>query len=222
MAKYIWLSFPLALDGPRPPAIPAPKLTDLYTVEKDGANVQTLEVASHTGTHVDAPRHVTTDGVCICEFTPGELIFTRPVVIDLSLRDAEIVTSKHLRPDLPLMLKAGVVLFRFGYGEIRKTDPERYSTQCPGFGVEGARWLYENCPDLKAVGMDVPSLACIAHIEETMASHNELLGQEGSRFLVIEDMDLDKDLSNLKEIRLNPWLVRKMDSGPCSVIGVSE
>jgi len=222
MAKYIWLSYPLALDGPRPPAIPPPKLTDLYTVAQDGANVQTLEVASHTGTHVDAPRHVTTDGVCICDFSPEELIFTRPIVIDLPLRDAEIVTCEHLEPELPLMLKADVVLLRFGYGEIRRADPERYSTQCPGFGVEGAKWLYENCPDLKAVGMDVPSLACIAYIEETMASHNELLSHEGSRFLVLEDMDLDKDLSRLREIRLNPWLVRKMDSGPCSVIGVLE
>lgn len=220
MREYIWLSFPLALDGPRPPAIPAPKLTDLYTFEKDGVNVQTLQVASHTGTHVDAPRHVTRDGVCICEFQPEEFIFTRPVVVDMSLADDEVVKSEHLQPELPRILEADLVLFRFGYGEIRRLEPERYSMHSPGFGVESARWLRENCPELKGAGMDVPSLACIHHLEETMASHDELLAPEGSRFLVIEDMDLDKDLADLKEVRLNPWLVEPMDSGPCTIIGV--
>ena len=37
MPRYVWLSYPLAIDGPRPPAIPAPELTDLYTVARDGA-----------------------------------------------------------------------------------------------------------------------------------------------------------------------------------------
>jgi hypothetical protein len=68
--------------------------------------------------------------------------------------------------------------------------------------------------------MDVPSLACIARLDETMAAHNELLGGEGCRFLVIEDMNLDHDLRALREVRMNPWLVNAMDSGPCSVVGI--
>ena len=48
------------------------------------------------------------------------------------------------------------------------------------------------------------------------------LGGAGRRFLVIEDMDLEQDLSTLCEVRVNPWLVEGMDSGTCSVIGVLE
>jgi hypothetical protein len=47
-----------------------------------------------------------------------------------------------------------------------------------------------------------------------------LLGGAGRRFLIVEDMDLDHDLKGLVEVRLNPWLVRGMDSGPCSIVGV--
>jgi len=55
-----------------------------------------------------------------------------------------------------------------------------------------------------------------------MAAHNELLGGDGRRFLVIEDMNLDRDLTALREVRLAPWLVRGMDSAPCSVVGLME
>jgi hypothetical protein len=68
--------------------------------------------------------------------------------------------------------------------------------------------------------MDVPSVACIPYLEETMACHNELLGGEGRRFLIIEDMNLEQDLSRLREVRMNPWIVQGMDSGPCSIVGI--
>ena len=66
----------------------------------------------------------------------------------------------------------------------------------------------DTCPDLKAVGMDVPSLACIKYLEETMKSHNILLSGKNRKFIVIEDMNLEPDLAGLCEVRLNPWLVR--------------
>ena len=67
--------------------------------------------------------------------------------------------------------------------------------------------------------MDVPSVACIAALEQTMAAHHELLAGPGRRFLIIEDMHLEHDLTSLRQVRLCPWRVRGMDSGPCSVIG---
>jgi len=220
MQKMVWLSYPLGIDDPRPPAIPAPSLTSLYTIEHDGANVQTLSLASHTGTHLDAPRHVIANGACIGDFQPEELIFSYSVVIDLPQPEKYIVQSDDLIPFVKRLQSADIALFRFGYGSVRREAPERYSKNCPGFGVESARWMRTHCPQLRAIGMDVPSLACIAFLDETMRSHHELLGGPGRRFLVIEDMKLDQDLSELKEIRINPWLVRNMDSGPCSVVGV--
>lgn len=222
MSRSIWLSFPLGIEDPRPPAIPAPELTPLYTVEKDGANVQTLRVANHTGTHVDAPRHVIADGHCLTDYAPEEFVFTRPVVVELPLADAAIVLPEHLAPLWERLQGADLALFRFGYGAVRRNAPARYSTRCPGFGVAGARWLHENAPTLRAIGIDVPSVACIASLEETMAAHHELLGGAGCRFLIIEDMNLEHDLSGLREVRMNPWLVRGMDSGPCSIVGLLE
>jgi len=220
MHRYVWLSYPLALDGPRPPAIPAPELTDLYTVAKDGAGVQILRVANHTGTHVDSPCHVVAGAVRITDYGPEEMIFTRPAVIDLRVPDATVLMPSDLDPFVERLQNADLALFRFGYGEVRRTAPQRFSTQCPGFGVESARWLRQTCPNLYAMGLDVPSVAVIACLESTMPAHNELLSGDGRRFLIIEEMDLDHDLSTLIEVRISPWLVQGMDSGPCSIVGV--
>src|SRR5579872_965896 len=111
MPKLTWLSFPLGLSDPRPPAIPAPELSPLYTVEKDGANVQILRAANHTGTHVDAPRHVIADGLKITEFAPEEFLFTNPVVVDLPLGDCVVVTSDHLQPLAGAIDGADLALF---------------------------------------------------------------------------------------------------------------
>lgn len=222
MPGYIYLSHVLNPADPRPPAIPEPELAPLYTVAKDGACVHTLKVASHTGTHVDSPRHVIEGGASITDFRPEEFIFTRPVVADIRAADDQIVDPGHLVPHECAMRRADLALLRFGYAAVRRTEPDRFSLHCPGLGVEAARWLRRTCPGLRALGMDVPSLACIAHLDRTMAAHNELLGGDGRRFLVIEDMKLDHDLASLREVRLAPWAVSGMDSAPCSAVGLLE
>ena len=55
-----------------------------------------------------------------------------------------------------------------------------------------------------------------------MPAHNELLAGDGRRFLIVEEMSLDHDLGRLVEVRINPWLVQGMDSGPCSIVGVLD
>jgi kynurenine formamidase len=68
--------------------------------------------------------------------------------------------------------------------------------------------------------MDVPSVAVIDCLEATMPAHHELLGGAGRRFTIIEDMDLEHDLTHLVEVRVSPWRVLGMDSGPCSIVAV--
>lgn len=222
MPRLTWLSYPLDIHGPRPPAIPAPEISDLYTIAKDGAAVQILRLANHTGTHLDSPCHVIENAIPITAFAPEELVFTRPVVVDLPLKDAEIVSPKDLEPHKAGLSGADLALFRFGYGGVRSTEPSRFSNRCPGFGMESAAWLRAHCPGLRAMGMDVPSVATIAHLEQTMRCHNVLLEGAGRKFIIIEEMNLDQDLAGLREVRVSPWLVSGMDSGPCSIVGVLE
>ncbi|HXT34038.1 MAG TPA: cyclase family protein [Chloroflexota bacterium] len=218
-APTILLSYTLRPGDPLPPAIPAPRLVPFLTLEHDGARVYRLEVANHSGTHVDAPAHVIADGLRIEEFRPEELLFRRPVVVDVQVPDGGLLEPADLHPHAAAMGGADLLLLRFGYGAVRAGDPARYSSCCPGLSVAAADHLRETCPGLRALGMDVPSIACIAQLERTMPAHHALLGGSGRRFLIIEDMRLEMDLGALHAVFLAPWLVAGMDSAPCAVYG---
>jgi kynurenine formamidase len=219
--QYVFLGYPITIDSPNPPAIPAVEISPLYRLaQSDTADVSLIKLASHTGTHLDVPAHVVEGGFTLSEFGPEEFVFDKPVVLDFQLGDCELVEPRHLEPILDPARDADLLLCRFGYGPVRRTDPARYSSKCPGFGVASAEYLLENLPNLRAIGMDVPSLACIEHLDETMAAHNALLGGEGRRFLVIEDMNLEHDLTNLTSVWVAPLLVAGLDGAPCTVIGI--
>lgn len=216
---FVWLSYPLDAGGPLPPGIPSPAVEQFRTVEKDGAAVYMISLANHSGTHVDAPSHVYNGGAHIADYEPNELVFRRPVIIDLSLADGEIVLPEHLEPHAHKLIGADIALLRFGRRAIRLTDPVRFAERSPGLSLQAGRWLRECCPTLRAMGVDLPSVVCIPLAQETERVHHELLGGDGGRFLIVEDMNLEHDLSGLTEVRLCPWMIIGVDSSPCSVIG---
>lgn len=220
MDAYIFLSYPLSPEGPNPPAIPAMELAPFMSLAKgDDANVTSIKVVSHTGTHVDAPCHVIADGITITDFGANEFIFHHPIVFDTPLQDDELVIPEHLQSLVEIGQDADLILFRFGYGAIRKAEPSRYSAHCPGFGVESAQFLRDNFPKLRAIGMDVPSLSCIHYLDMTMRAHHVLLAGTGRRFLIIEDMYLGQDLSQLSQVIVAPWYIKNLDGGPALVFG---
>jgi arylformamidase len=218
--EYVFLSHPLSMDTPTPPAIPRMELSPFMSLDRgDDANVTLIKVVTHTGTHVDAPRHVTPRGLALSDFLPGELVFDRPVVLDLPLEDDVLVMPSHLEGLARGHSDADLVIVRFGYATVRASDPKRYSSHCPGFGVESAAYLLEKFPRMRALGMDVPSLSCIRFLDRTMKAHNVLLEGEGRRFLVIEDMKLDMDLAGLASVVLAPLWISGADGGPATILG---
>lgn len=217
--KYIFLGFPQRMNAPSPPAIPSIELSPFLTIDTDGANVTLMKLTSHTGTHMDAPYHVIANGLTISDLEPGDYVFERPYVIDLPLEDMEIVQPEDLEPFIAGGQEADLLLVRFGYGPVRRADPDRYSIKSPGFGVESADYLRQSFPRLRGLGMDVPSLSCIEYLDETMAAHHVLLGGEGRRFIVIEDLNLEQDLTGLSKVIVAPLMVENMDGAPVNVIG---
>lgn len=221
--RILRLSYPLRVDDPLPPAIPPLQVTPKYRLAAgDDANVFIFTMANHSGTHVDAPRHVEADGLPITAFAPDDFYFARPVVVDLPLPDGALVRPEDLAPHADRIRSADLLLLRFGYGPVRFGAPGRYRDQCPGFGVAGATYLREQFPSLHAIGLDVPSFSCIRYLDQTMRAHNVVLGGKDRKFLILEDLDLDQDLSVVNEVWVAPLLVEGTDSAPCTVYGVSR
>ena len=219
MKRSVYLTYPLALDGPRPPAIPAPELTEFLHIITDMASVQKLSLYSHVGSHLDTAAHVIEGGRHITDFSPEELVFYRPTVIDIRVPDDTVLMPNDFAPLISEIKETDFLILRLGLGMVRKNEKERYAKHSPGLSLEAGCFLVESLKNLRGIGLDGPSLACIARLDETMKVHNTMLSAHNGSFIVIEEMNLEYDLTGLCCLTVNPWLVEGMHSGPCSVIG---
>lgn len=217
--KLIWLSYPMSTTAPRPPAIPAPSVSEFQSIEKDGANVQFLQCYNHTGTHLDTAAHVLLNGASIVEFVPEELIYRKIKIIDLTgTADDTVVTPELLEPWFTEPSDADALLVRFGVEDRRKNDHARFSNHCPGFSIPAAEYIHQKMPQLRMIGTDVPSIACIHSLDETMKAHNAFFEKAATpHFIIIEEMKLDADLSKVQTMLVSPWLHEDMNCGPCVI-----
>src|SRR3989449_11402492 len=82
------------------PGDPSPSFENYSTLRKDGVNLTKITMGSHTGTHLDAPRHFIKDGIGIDRIPPNKLI-GEAYVADLSRKPiGSGITSQDLKRDL--------------------------------------------------------------------------------------------------------------------------
>lgn len=219
--RYIKLSYDCDKYGPYPPGIPIPKITKFTSLEKgDVANQYMITICNHTGTHVDAPAHVVDDGLRISDFDVSDFVYESLILIDVKVIDYELMQPKLFERYEKNIAESDILLIRTGYCKYRKKDTERYKMKGPGFSARLAEYIVSSFPNLKALGLDAISLAAIKYIDEGMEAHKVLLSGINRKFLIYEAMDLRPNLSGLKKLIALPWLIKEIDSAPCSILGI--
>jgi arylformamidase len=82
------------------PGDPSPTFTAYATLAKDRVNLTKMTLGSHTGTHLDAPRHFIQDGIGIDQIPPNKLV-GESYVADLSSKPiGSGITAQDLREKL--------------------------------------------------------------------------------------------------------------------------
>ncbi|KAJ3001039.1 hypothetical protein NUW54_g6691 [Trametes sanguinea] len=95
---YVDLSHTLDEDVQIYPGDPAFSCCPVLTVEKDGLNVHSISMGSHTGTHVDAPYHFFASGAQI-DAMPLSAFIGNAVVVEVSNKKAkEMITCEDISP----------------------------------------------------------------------------------------------------------------------------
>src|SRR5690348_18506108 len=85
---------------PTYPGDPPPSFENYSTLQKNGVNLTRIIIGSHTGTHLDAPRHFIQDGIGIDRIQPDQLV-GEAYVADLSKKPiGSGITSEDLRREL--------------------------------------------------------------------------------------------------------------------------
>jgi len=219
---YIELSHRLSVDTPLPPGVPPMQVHHHYRIDRgDASNLFVLRLSNHSGTHIDAPWHFVASGLRICDFRLDEFIFEHPLCINVVIGDGQLLEPAHFLSHAARLGEADLLLVRTGYSRVRHESPERYTLQSPGMSVSGANYLADHFSQLRAIGLDTISLASMQHLAEGLEAHRILFRGDGRRFLIIEDMNLDFDLSQLQRVIALPLFIEGIDSSPCTVIGIT-
>ena len=203
--KLLDVSVPLAAGMPAFPGNPEFELQPVKRMAEGGSsNVSRLVLGTHTGTHVDAPRHFIDDGPAV-DALPLDLLLGRARVVEITRRGgigAEDLASAGLREDLRVLLKTpNSALWNSGAFH----DDYTHVTET------GARYLVEQ--GVKVVGIDYLS---IEQFRKPGAPAHRMLLSNG--VIIIEGLNLAEAEPGMYEMYCLPLPVTGGDGAPARVV----
>ncbi|MCX6126559.1 MAG: cyclase family protein [Proteobacteria bacterium] len=188
----------------------------------DASNSLKFSASNHIGTHVDAPQHFVADGRAIDSYSPAELCFFKPFILDVIMEASErYVSISHLEALRGLreqkFLACDLLLIRTG-AEVFRTE-ERYWKDGYGLDLGLADYIRLKAPNCRGIGIDTISITSFSDRPRGRLVHREFLGGDPS-FLLVEDMALGKiGAQELATVIIAPLRIENGDGAPVSVMG---
>jgi arylformamidase len=177
MPRMIDISLPIDWATPIWPGDPRPQLTPVTSLEADGVQVSQVVIGTHTGTHLDAPRHFIPGGRTVDQLDLDALVGVCRVVevIDgegpISWRDLQRLAP---RPGERLLLKTR---------NSQQPVGAPFSPDFVALDPSGADYVRDQ--GVRVVGIDGPSID--AWDAKDFPSHKRLLGAD---ILILENLVL--------------------------------
>ncbi len=205
LPKLLDVSVPLVQGMPAYPGNPDFELQPIKRIaEGASSNVSRLIMGTHTGTHVDAPKHFLENGTGV-DALPLDLLLGRARVVEIAKRGAiggSELAAAGLREDLRVLLKT----------------PNSALWNDPGFhpdytyiDEEGARFLVEQ--GVKVIGVDYLSVE--QYKKAGAPAHRALLSHG---VVIIEGLNLSEAEPGMYEMYCLPLRVAGADGAPARVI----
>jgi kynurenine formamidase len=187
------------------------------TVEKDGFTEIKMTLASHSGTHIDAPSHIIQDAKSLDQFLLDKFVGTSIVI---PCQDKEEITVEYLQTFEDRIAQVDFILFFTGW-QYKWNTPD-YFSDSPTPTKEAAQWLTKF--KLKGIGIDSFSVDKIipAHIvtSENLPNHHILLAKE---ILLIENLtNLDKLHGGAFSFQCIPLNIENADGSPIRPIAMLD
>lgn len=191
------------------------------SIRKGGSsNTTILHLFSHSGTHLDAPKHFNDDGPSAYELPIEQYIFFKPLVLEVPKPEGGPILREEIEPYADALAQADLALLRTGWSSQRAESPNHYAAEGPYLHPAGARLLMQY-PNLKGVGIDAVSIGSPGHRPESVETHQALTGvgrTDGHFLLILEDFRIDADLGSAARIYAWPLLIEGSDGSPCTIV----
>lgn len=168
--RYYDLSNPIWEGMPFFPASFPAEIEQVSSVDRQGANVHKMTIATHHGTHVDAPRHYFNEGTALGELSLHKFM-GEGVVLDLTSKPiGSGIGAADLEKYADLVHEGDIVILFTGCSEhLGEPGLDSKYTYLDGTGAE---WLLAK--KVKSVGIDFFSID--QYGDRSSPAHNVLLG----------------------------------------------
>jgi kynurenine formamidase len=176
--EIIDLTHAISSTMPVFPGTEPPRLTDAYSIERNGFAEKMLQFVSHTGTHIDAPGHILAgaarlDALAVDRFLgPG-------LVLDASAIRNRPVEISDIQPYQPQLRRTEFALLHTGWAQ--HWGAAEYFGRYPVLSPAAAQWLAAF--GLKGFGVDAISADAID--STALPVHRALLAKN---MLIIENL----------------------------------
>lgn len=218
--RIISLSYPVSTETPTYGNLPKPKIVSHTSIAAGNtSNSSAITVHNHTSTHVDAPAHFVSNGKAISDYLSEELIFRKPLLVDIPKEPGEWVEADDLKKRIK---SRGVdcLLICTGFWALRSKDV--YRTHNPGLSPEAVLWA-RHLKSVRCIGIDSISVSGFQDRARGRKAHQTAFGKIrglGEPLLLVEDMNLGilKTGQKIRKITIAPWLISGVDSAPCTVL----
>ena len=170
----------------------------------DPANVSTLRLGSHTGTHMDAPRHFI-DGAASIDALALDTLIGPALVAEV---DAErLIEPAHLAR-LPIDRHTRVI---FKTRNSSLWDRSSFAREYVALSLEAAKLLIER--GVKLIGIDYLSIEAFGAVGHPV--HKALLG---AGIVILEGLDLRRVPPGPYELYCLPLRIAGGDGSPCRAV----
>lgn len=186
------------------------------SLAKDGWNATTLNLYSHSGTHMDAPIHFGVTPQTI-DVIPANRFVSNAWKVDVTkIKPKELITIRHLQAVADKISPGDSILLQTGWS--KKIGSEEYRNALPRISKELALWLGEK--KVNIIGVEPPSVADVNNIEEVTEIHNILMKND---IIIIEGLtNLESLPSSEFTLVALPIKVENGDGAPARVIAIEK
>jgi len=195
---------------------PFVEITQLGRHGIENRETRKLVLGTHTGTHVDAPKHFIPNGLSIDEISLDLLIGTARAIDLSSFGPEQEVSKKGLMNCVDEKLPKRILL-RFDWDKF--LGKSEYYSRCPFLSKQAAEWLVDMGCTL--VGMDTPMPDNPKNSKGTSNDspiHKILLGNN----IVLAEYLVNIKLLGDQEFNLivAPLKIKSADGSPARIFGV--
>lgn len=184
------------------------------SLQRDGWDATTLSLYSHSGTHMDAPKHFLPDGKSLDQQVLSACIGAARIVNFAPAQPRQLLTIEDVTHAIGKVHPGDRLLFRTDWS--KRYGTSEYRDQLPRISLELAEWLVQ-C-EVALIGVEPPSVADVNNMTELTDVHQTLF--RGGVVIVEGLTNLDQVTQSEVEFIALPLNIVSGDGCPVRAIAI--